>query len=118
MVQPAWIRRWVEQPEVRDWCVSNGYEPTQILDMTPMRWEGRKVTGIEFSSPDTPAVGERPEPTPPSVTPFPLPIPVGPVLPRRFRSMIDGWPPRGTWPPFVAEAVYKAGLLDPPSDPP
>jgi hypothetical protein len=93
--------------------VSNGYDPSQILDMTPMRWEGRKVTGVQFLRPDTPSVGERPEPRPPNITPFPLPFPDGP---RQFRSMIDGWPPHGTWPPLIAEAVYKAGLLDPPPD--
>jgi hypothetical protein len=106
----GWIRRWVEQPEARDRCVSNGIDPNRILNMTPMRRDGREVTWVEIRNRDAPPGGERPAPGPLDTIWAPFPVDPG------VRGYIDGWPPRETWPSLVTEAVRKAGLLDPPSD--
>src|SRR5919204_4318978 len=100
----GWIRRWVEQPAARDWCVANGVDPSRILNVTPMRRDGREGTWGEILNPDTLPGGERPEPGPLDTIWVPFPVDPG------VRGYIVGWPRRETWPSLVTEAVRKAGF--------
>jgi hypothetical protein len=110
--QPEAIRRLVAQPEVRDWCVASGIEPEDVVQWMPMRRDGEEVTWVELLSPNLPPVGER----------FRLRLLGNASVPsaiERFRprrGFVRSWPPRGTWPELVVEAVRKAGQLEPPSD--